>query len=58
MENKFIVLYWDNFNGFKRRVVRSTGSWGDIVAKATSQLCIMDNQIISISLDTNVPIEE
>ena len=58
MENKYVVLYFDTYSGFKRKVVRSYDSWNMVVNTITSRLSIAESQIISISLDTNVPIEE
>ena len=55
---KYIVLYWDNIDGFKRRIVRTYDNWSIVVSTIVCRLCIMESQIISISLDTNVPIEE
>lgn len=58
MDKAYIILYWDSCDGFKRKIVRTYNNWYQVVSDITSQLSIAESQIISITLDTNVPIEE
>jgi hypothetical protein len=53
VEKRYVVLYYDNYSGFRRRVFSSYDSWGNLINSLSCQWGIQEYQIVSISLDIN-----
>jgi hypothetical protein len=55
---KYYLVVWKDYNGFHKKRIQSYSNWYNIVNDlATNGIGNMD-EVVSISLDTNPPIEE
>lgn len=57
MQFRYMVVYRDYSGHFIKKIVESYSDWFSCVIDITGSLNITVNDIVSISLDTNPPVE-